>query len=87
MRAKFSPTPALVLILCATSFVVGCASVPVIETAVPKSVSQAPFPALLPLDHMLEPEQTRLTDTSAQELDARAEHLKRRAQTTQAAED
>ena len=75
--------PALpaVLLLNALLIAAGCAQVPELDDHVTPAAKAAPYPALVPLDPLLNSTaETRITDQTDPELQARAAALRARAQ-------
>lgn len=56
-----------------------CAQIPEIDRVVHDSVAQAPYPEILPVSQTLVLDNPRLSDSSEDDLDARARRLRRRA--------
>ena len=69
-------------VLVFTSFLIlvaGCAQFPEVDTATDPALAEAPYPALLPVEQVLDQDAPRLDETSEAALQGRINGLKRRA--------
>jgi hypothetical protein len=61
------------------SLVAGCAQFPEVEQATSADIEAAPYPALVPVEEVLDEDAPRLDDTSEAVLQGSVDRLKRRA--------
>jgi len=67
------------LMLSSLILAAGCAQFPEVDAATDPEVANAPYPALVPVEAVLENEAPRLDETSEAGLEAQVNRLKRRA--------
>ncbi|MCW8843854.1 MAG: hypothetical protein OQK00_10605 [Rhodobacteraceae bacterium] len=64
----------------------GCAQFPNVNSATDPALADAPYPALLPVEEVLDQDEPRLDENSEAALQGRINRLKHRAATLQSAE-